>query len=99
MHSTSSHSRSRTCSRSWRSNSRSVSWSSSAGRRRSGSRAIEREGVKILGTSPEAIDLAEDRGRFEALTRELGVAQPPSGMAYSVEEAVVSRHAAISRCW
>jgi carbamoyl-phosphate synthase large subunit len=51
-------------------------------------RALEREGVRILGTSPEAIDLAEDRGRFEALSRELGVAQPPSGVAYSVEEAV-----------
>jgi carbamoyl-phosphate synthase large subunit len=51
-------------------------------------RGLEREGVKILGTSPEAIDLAEDRGRFERLTRELGVAQPPSGMAFSVDEAV-----------
>jgi carbamoyl-phosphate synthase large subunit len=51
-------------------------------------RALEREGVAILGTSPEAIDLAEDRGRFEAITRELGVAQPPSGIAHSVDEAV-----------
>ena len=51
-------------------------------------RALENEGVRILGTSPEAIDLAEDRGRFEALTRELGVAQPPSGIAFSVEEAL-----------
>jgi carbamoyl-phosphate synthase large subunit len=51
-------------------------------------RGLECEGVKILGTSPEAIDLAEDRGRFEAVTRELGVAQPPSGVAFSVEEAV-----------
>jgi carbamoyl-phosphate synthase large subunit len=51
-------------------------------------RALEKEGVRILGTSPEAIDLAEDRGRFEALTRELGVAQPPSGVALSVEEAL-----------
>jgi carbamoyl-phosphate synthase large subunit len=51
-------------------------------------RALEREGVPILGTSPNAIDAAEDRGRFEALTRELGVAQPPSGVAQSVEEAV-----------
>jgi len=50
-------------------------------------RGLEREGVPILGTSPEAIDLAEDRGRFEAITRELGVAQPPSGVAFSVEEA------------
>ena len=51
-------------------------------------RALEREGVRILGTSSEAIDLAEDRGKFEAITRELGVAQPPNGMAKSVEEAV-----------
>ncbi len=51
-------------------------------------RALEKEGVRILGTTPEAIDLAEDRGRFEALTRELGVAQPPSGIAHSVTEAV-----------
>ncbi len=51
-------------------------------------RALEREGVPILGTSSEAIDLAEDRGKFEAITRELGVAQPPSGVALSVGEAV-----------
>jgi carbamoyl-phosphate synthase large subunit len=51
-------------------------------------RALEHEGVTILGTSPEAIDLAEHRGRFEAITRELGVAQPPSGVAESVEEAI-----------
>jgi carbamoyl-phosphate synthase large subunit len=51
-------------------------------------RALEREGVPILGTSPEAIDLAEDRGKFEAITRDLGVAQPPSGVAHSIEEAV-----------
>src|SRR5690242_8232551 len=51
-------------------------------------RGLEGEGVRILGTSSEAIDRAEDRGRFEALTRELGVAQPPSGVAFSVEEAV-----------
>ena len=51
-------------------------------------RALEREGVRVLGTSPDAIDLAEDRGKFEAISRELGVAQPPSGVAQSVEEAV-----------
>jgi carbamoyl-phosphate synthase large subunit len=51
-------------------------------------RALEREGVRILGTSPDAIDAAEDRGKFEALTRELGVSQPPSGIAYSVDEAL-----------
>ena len=73
--------------RAW--SSRSASSCSSAGRRRSGWRAgSSARGCTILGTSPEAIDLAEDRGRFEALTRELGVAQPPSGVAFSVEEAV-----------
>ncbi|MEZ4413627.1 MAG: carbamoyl-phosphate synthase large subunit [Gemmatimonadales bacterium] len=50
-------------------------------------RGLEAAGVRILGTSPDAIDEAEDRGRFEAMARELGVAQPPSGTAMSVEEA------------
>ncbi len=49
---------------------------------------LEAAGVKILGTSPEAIDIAEDRKRFEQLARELGVEQPPNGTATSVEEAV-----------
>jgi carbamoyl-phosphate synthase large subunit len=44
-------------------------------------------GVKILGTSCEAIDLAEDRDRFRAAMRELGIPQPESGMAGSPEEA------------
>ena len=50
-------------------------------------RGLEAAGVKILGTSPESIDLAEDRKRFEALARELGVAQPPAGTAMSPDEA------------
>jgi carbamoyl-phosphate synthase large subunit len=49
---------------------------------------LEAAGVRILGTSPEAIDRAEDRGRFEAITRELGIAQPPSGTAETVAAAV-----------
>jgi carbamoyl-phosphate synthase large subunit len=48
-----------------------------------------RAGVKILGTSPDAIDLAEDRKRFSALLDELGIAQPESGTATSLEEAKV----------
>jgi len=48
-----------------------------------------RAGVKILGTSPDAIDLAEDRKRFSALLTELGIAQPESGTATSLEEAKV----------
>jgi len=50
-------------------------------------RGLEAAGVPILGTSPDAIDEAEDRGRFEAMARELGVTQPPSGTAMTVEEA------------
>jgi carbamoyl-phosphate synthase large subunit len=51
-------------------------------------RPLEAAGVRILGTSPDAIDAAEDRRRFEAIARELGVAQPPNGTATSVDEAV-----------
>ncbi len=51
-------------------------------------RALEAAGVRILGTSPDAIDIAEDRRRFEKLTRELGIAQPANGTATSVDEAV-----------
>jgi carbamoyl-phosphate synthase large subunit len=44
-------------------------------------------GVKILGTSPDSIDLAEDRERFAKLLWELGIPQAPSGIATSLEEA------------
>ncbi len=45
-------------------------------------------GVKIIGTSPEAIDLAEDRDRFRHKMRKLGIPQPESGMASTLEEAL-----------
>ena len=51
-------------------------------------RALEAAGVRILGTTPDAIDIAEDRRRFEKLARELGVMQPANGTATSVDEAV-----------
>src|SRR6185436_11377406 len=44
-------------------------------------------GVKILGTSPDSIDLAEDRQRFSDLLRDLGIPQPSSGTAVSREQA------------
>ena len=50
-------------------------------------RALEQAGVPILGTAPEAIDLAEDRDRFSAILDELGIAYPASGMASTFEEA------------
>ena len=45
-------------------------------------------GVKILGTSPDAIELAEDRDRFRQMMRKLGIPQPESGMAANLEEAL-----------
>jgi carbamoyl-phosphate synthase large subunit len=48
---------------------------------------LHKSGVKIIGTSPDSIDLAEDRKRFGALLQELGIPQPENGMAASVEEA------------
>jgi carbamoyl-phosphate synthase large subunit len=49
---------------------------------------LTQAGVNILGTSPETIDLAEDRDRFRTLMRKLGIPQPESGMAGSVAEAL-----------
>jgi len=48
---------------------------------------LEAAGVPILGTSPDAIDLAEDRDRFKALVEKLGLRQPESGIAASPFEA------------
>jgi carbamoyl-phosphate synthase large subunit len=52
-------------------------------------RALEEAGVPLLGTPVDAIDLAEDRGRFGALLRRLGIEHPPYGTALSAEEATV----------
>jgi len=50
---------------------------------------LQRAGVRILGTSPDAIDIAEDRKRFSALLRKLDIRQPESGTATSLAEAKV----------
>jgi len=50
---------------------------------------LHEAGVRILGTSPDATDVAEDRKRFKALLDELGIRQPESGTATSLEEAKV----------
>jgi carbamoyl-phosphate synthase large subunit len=50
-------------------------------------RALEEADIPILGTSPEAIDLAEDRDRFKTLLDKLKLRQPANGIAYSVEQA------------
>jgi carbamoyl-phosphate synthase large subunit len=51
---------------------------------------LKQAGVKIIGTSPESIDLAEDRKRFEALLNQLDIPQSPGGMATSVDEALAA---------
>ncbi len=50
--------------------------------------SLERAGVKIIGTSPDNIDLAEDRERFKQLVDKLGINQPLSGTARSYEESL-----------
>ena len=52
------------------------------------SHALEAAGIPILGTTPDAIDLAEDRERFQVLLKDLGLKQPVNGLARSVAEAV-----------
>ncbi len=49
---------------------------------------LAQAGVKVIGTSPDTIDLAEDRDRFRAVMRKLGIPQPDSGMASNIEEAL-----------
>ena len=51
-------------------------------------RELERAGAKILGTSTDAIDLAEDRDRFRNMIQKLGIPQPASEMAYNLDEAI-----------
>ncbi|MCS5710473.1 carbamoyl-phosphate synthase large subunit [Candidatus Berkiella aquae] len=48
---------------------------------------LEANGVPIIGTTPDAIDRAEDRGRFQQMVNRLGILQPPNGMAATYEEA------------
>ena len=68
---------------------------------------LESQGIKFLGTSPDAIDLAEDRERFQQLLHKLNILQPPNGLARSKEEALaVDRKRSASRsssvrptCW
>jgi carbamoyl-phosphate synthase large subunit len=50
--------------------------------------ALEAEGIPILGTTPDAIDLAEDRERFQALVNELGLKQPRNGIASTDAQAL-----------
>ena len=53
------------------------------------SRALEAAGVPIIGTSPDSIDLAEDRERFQKLVEDIGLVQPPNRTARNAEQALV----------
>ena len=55
--------------------------------------ALEKANVPILGTSPDAIDLAEDRDRFKQLLDKLGLRQPQSGIAKTPEGGARDRRA------
>jgi carbamoyl-phosphate synthase large subunit len=52
-------------------------------------RELEAAGVPIIGTSPDTIDLAEDRDRFRGVMQRLGIPMPEAGMATSIDEALV----------
>ena len=53
---------------------------------------LERAGVPIVGTSPDSIDIAEDRERFQKLLQELGLRQPPNRIARTEEQALALAH-------
>src|SRR5256714_6123931 len=51
---------------------------------------LAKAGVRILGTQPDAIDIAEDRRRFDTIARQLGIRQPENGTATTIEDAVAA---------
>ena len=55
--------------------------------------------MKILGTSPSVIDLAEDRDQFRAMMEKLEIPMPESGMASTVEEALAVAKRSVIRSW
>jgi len=53
---------------------------------------LQKNGVNIIGTSPQGIEIAEDRKLFAAMLDRLGIPQPPNGLAVSIEEALAAAH-------
>ena len=53
---------------------------------------LQKSGVNIIGTSPQSIEIAEDRKLFAAMLDRLGIPQPPNGLAVSIEEALAAAH-------
>ena len=54
--------------------------------------ALKKNGVNIIGTSPESIEMAEDRKLFAAMLNKLEIPQPPNGLATNAEEALQASH-------
>ena len=59
--------------------------------------ALHEDGVPILGTSLDSIDLAEDRERFQVMLHDIGLMQPPNGLATTADEAVAEAAKALRR--
>ncbi len=53
---------------------------------------LQKNGVNIIGTSPQSIEIAEDRKLFAAMLRRLNIPQPPNGLAVNIEEALAAAH-------
>ncbi|HAB18832.1 MAG TPA: carbamoyl-phosphate synthase large subunit [Verrucomicrobiota bacterium] len=53
---------------------------------------LQKNGVNIIGTSPQSIEIAEDRKLFAAMLRKLNIPQPPNGLAVNSEEALAAAH-------
>src|SRR6266446_736442 len=53
---------------------------------------LQKNGVNIIGTSPQSIEMAEDRKMFSAMLTKLGIPQPPNGLAVNEEEALAAAH-------
>ena len=53
---------------------------------------LQKNGVNIIGTSPQSIEIAEDRKLFAAMLHRLNIPQPPNGLAVNVEEALAAAH-------
>lgn len=60
---------------------------------------LHKYGIKIIGTSFEALDLAEDRGSFSSLLKELNIPYPEFGVARNADEALRFPKPSASLCW
>ncbi len=60
---------------------------------------LHKKGITIIGTSYDNMDIAEDRGRFSDMLKELDIPYPAYGTAFTVDEAVEVAKSVDTRCW